>query len=55
MKKNTCNRVFRLSLIITDVVGVPNGRGPKCIEPAEPAIATPLRSLLPDLESPDEV
>ena len=33
---NACKKIMRL------MVGALNGRGPRFIEPAEPAIATPL-------------
>ena len=30
------------ALLVSREVGAPNGRGPRFLEPAEPAIATPL-------------
>src|SRR6218665_3332547 len=41
----SCNYDMCSQLVLRDSrsVGAPNGRGPRFLEPAEPAIATPLR------------
>src|SRR6218665_663299 len=47
----SCNYDMCSRLVLQDPrsVGAPNGRGPRFLEPAEPAIATPLLSTLQSL------
>src|SRR6218665_3380348 len=44
----SCNYGMCSQLVLRDSqsVGAPNGRGPRFLEPAEPAIATPLSAYL---------